>query len=196
MPATAATTQVFHRHLHTRPPVAVAGKGMLLTDADGRSYIDASGGAAVSCLGHGHPDVLAAMHAQIDKLAYAHTSFFTTQVAEELANKLIAGAPDGMSHVYFVSGGSEAMEAAMKMARQYFVETGQAQRRHFIARRQRCESWWRSSSIKSLNIRSLGAMRGFSVGVKTPRGARRLSRTWQRGELLFHCGAVDRSLGL
>lgn len=136
MSATATNTQVFHRHLHTKPPVAVAGKGMLLTDADGRSYIDASGGAAVSCLGHGHPDVLAAMHRQVDKLAYAHTSFFTTQVAEELANKLIAGAPEGMSHVYFVSGGSEAMEAAMKMARQYFVETGQPQRRHFIARRQ------------------------------------------------------------
>ncbi len=130
------TTYVFHRHLQHTPPVAVAGQGVYLTDADGRQYIDASGGAAVSCLGHGHPDVLAAMHAQIDKLAYAHTSFFTTQVAEELATKLISTAPAGMSHVYFVSGGSEAMEAAMKMARQYFVETGQPQRRHFIARRQ------------------------------------------------------------
>jgi adenosylmethionine-8-amino-7-oxononanoate aminotransferase len=129
-------THVFHRHLHNTPPIAVAGKGLTLTDADGRSYIDASGGAAVSCLGHGHPDVLAAMHAQIDKLAYAHTSFFTTQVAEELASHLIAHSPEGMSHVYFVSGGSEAMEAAMKMARQYFVEIGQPQRRHFIARRQ------------------------------------------------------------
>jgi adenosylmethionine-8-amino-7-oxononanoate aminotransferase len=130
------STHVFHRHLHNKPPVATGGRGMFLTDAEGRSYIDASGGAAVSCLGHGHPDVLAAMHTQIDKLAYAHTSFFTTQVAEELASTLIAGAPEGMSHVYFVSGGSEAMEAAMKMARQYFVESGQSQRRHFIARRQ------------------------------------------------------------
>ncbi len=129
-------THVFHRHLHKKPPVAVGGQGLNLFDADGNSYIDASGGAAVSCLGHGHPDVLAAMHAQIDKLAYAHTSFFTTQVAEELASQLIAKAPAGMSHVYFVSGGSEAMEAAMKMARQYFVEIGQPQRRHFIARRQ------------------------------------------------------------
>jgi len=129
-------TQVFHRHLHVKPPVATGGQGLLLTDTEGRSYIDASGGAAVSCLGHGHPDVIAAMHAQIDKLAYAHTSFFTTQVAEELAQNLIAGAPEGMSHVYFVSGGSEAMEAAMKMARQYHVENGQPQRRHFIARRQ------------------------------------------------------------
>ncbi len=118
------------------PPVAVSGKGVYLTDSTGKDYIDASGGAAVSCLGHGHPDVLAAMHAQIDQLAFAHTSFFTTQVAEDLAAQLIRTAPAGMSHAYFVSGGSEAMEAAMKMARQYFVETGQPQRKHFIARRQ------------------------------------------------------------
>lgn len=129
-------TRVFHRHLQHTPPVAVSGKGVYLTDAGGKQYIDASGGAAVSCLGHGHPDVLAAMHAQIDRLAYAHTSFFTTTVAEELAEQLIRTAPAGMSHVYFVSGGSEAVEAAMKMARQYFVETGQPQRTHFIARRQ------------------------------------------------------------
>ena len=90
----------------------------------------------MSCLGHGHPDVLAAMHAQIDALAYAHTGFFSTPVAEELADHLIAHAPPGMSHVYLVSGGSEAIEAALKMARQYFVEIGQPQRRHFIARRQ------------------------------------------------------------
>ena len=129
-------SHVFHRQLQNTPPVAVSGKGVYLTDAQGKTYLDASGGAAVSCLGHGHPDVLAAMHAQIDKLAYAHTSFFTTEVAEELADQLIENAPPGMSHVYFVSGGSEAMEAAMKMARQYFVESGQPQRTHFIARKQ------------------------------------------------------------
>ncbi|HSV54692.1 MAG TPA: aminotransferase class III-fold pyridoxal phosphate-dependent enzyme, partial [Burkholderiaceae bacterium] len=129
------TTHVFHRHLHHVPPTAVSGNGVYLTDASGKKYLDASGGAAVSCLGHGHPDVLAAMHAQIDKLAYAHTSFFTTEVAEQLAHQLIRTAPSGISHVYFVSGGSEAMEAAMKMARQYFVEAGQPQRKHFIARR-------------------------------------------------------------
>jgi len=129
-------THVFHRHLRSVPPVAVASKGMLIRDALGKEYLDASGGAAVSSLGHGHPDVVAAMHAQIDRIAYAHTSFFTTDVAEELADELISGAPEGMSHVYLVSGGSEAMEAALKMARQYFVETGQPQRTHFIARRQ------------------------------------------------------------
>ena len=129
-------SRVIHRQLQRRPPVAVAGQGVYITDADGRRYIDASGGAAVSCLGHGHPDVMAAMHRQIDQLSYAHTSFFTTEVAEQLADLLVATAPAGMSHVYFVSGGSEAVEAALKMARQYFVEIGQPQRRHFIARRQ------------------------------------------------------------
>ncbi|MHB8950273.1 MAG: aspartate aminotransferase family protein [Rhodoferax sp.] len=130
------TTHVFHRQLHHQLPVAVSGQGITLVDANGKTYLDACGGAAVSCLGHGHPEVLAAMHAQIDRLAYAHTSFFTTDVAEELADLLIASAPAGMSHVYFVSGGSEAVEAALKMARQYFVEIGQPQRRHFVARRQ------------------------------------------------------------
>jgi len=129
-------THVLHRQFAHRLPVATGGHGVEIFDSSGRAYIDASGGAAVSCLGHGHPDVLAAMHAQIDRLAYAHTSFFTTEVAEALADHLVARAPAGMSHVYFVSGGSEAMEAALKMARQHFVEIGQPQRTRFIARRQ------------------------------------------------------------
>ena len=129
-------THVFHRHLLRTPPVAVRGQGVWLEDAAGKRYIDASGGAAVSCLGHGHPDVLAAMHRQIDQLAYAHTSFFTTEVAEQLADQLVRTAPAGMSHAYFVSGGSEAVEAALKMARQYYLEIGQPERSHFIARRQ------------------------------------------------------------
>jgi len=129
-------SHILHRTLSHGLPRAVAVDGVHLIDAEGRRYIDASGGAAVSCLGHGHPDVLAAMHAQIDRVAYAHTSFFTTDVAEELADTLIARAPAGTSHAYFVSGGSEAVEAALKMARQYFVEIGQPERRHFIARRQ------------------------------------------------------------
>jgi adenosylmethionine-8-amino-7-oxononanoate aminotransferase len=117
-------------------PVAVSGSRIEIVDADGRRYLDASGGAAVSCLGHGHPDVLAAMHEQLDALAYAHTAFFTTEVAERLADRLIEDAPAGLSHVYLVSGGSEAIEAALKMARQYFVEIGEPERRHVIARRQ------------------------------------------------------------
>ncbi len=131
-------THIFHRHLHHEYPTAVSGKGVYLCDAAGREYIDASGGAAVSCLGHGHPDVIAAIHAQVDKLAYAHTAFFSTDVAEDLAHQLIRTTPAAadFSHVYFVSGGSEAVETALKMARQYFVEIGQPQRRRFIARRQ------------------------------------------------------------
>ncbi|WP_202330489.1 aspartate aminotransferase family protein [Mesorhizobium sp. L-8-3] len=129
-------SKILHRSIHTDLPVAVGGRGIELFDADGTAYIDASGGAAVSCLGHNHPDVLAALHAQLDKLAYAHTGFFTTEIAERLADSLIADSPDGIDYVYLVSGGSEAMEAALKMARQYFVEKGESQRRHIIARRQ------------------------------------------------------------
>ena len=129
-------THVFHRHLRHTPPIAASASGMTIRDAAGHEYLDASGGAAVSSLGHGHPDVISAMHAQIDRLAYAHTSFFTTEVAEALADELIRTAPPGMSHAYLVSGGSEAVESALKMARQYFVEIGQPQRTRFIARRQ------------------------------------------------------------
>lgn len=129
-------SKILHRSIHADLPVAVGGRGIELVDADGKTYIDASGGAAVSCLGHGYPDVLAALHAQLDKLAYAHTGFFTSEIAERLADRLIADSPDGIDYVYLVSGGSEAIEAALKMARQYFVEKGESQRRHIIARRQ------------------------------------------------------------
>jgi adenosylmethionine-8-amino-7-oxononanoate aminotransferase len=129
-------SHILHRSLRHTFPLAVAGHGIRIIDDKGKEYLDASGGAAVSCLGHGHAEVVRAMHEQIDRIAYAHTSFFSTAVAEELADMLVAHAPVGMSHVYLVSGGSEAMEAALKLARQYFVEIGQPQRRHFIARRQ------------------------------------------------------------
>ncbi|HZG20741.1 MAG TPA: aspartate aminotransferase family protein [Herbaspirillum sp.] len=129
-------THVFHRNPRSKLPVAVAGEGMALIDQDGRRYLDASGGAAVSCLGHGHPRVIEAIRAQVAELAYAHTSFFTTAPAEELAAMLADAAPGPLNHVYFVSGGSEAVEAALKLARQYYVEIGQPQRRHIIARRQ------------------------------------------------------------
>ena len=128
-------SRIIHRSLKAQYPTAVCAQGITITDRDGKAYLDASGGAAVSCVGHGHPDVLAAMHAQIDRLAYAHTSFFTTEVAEELAATLVADAP-GMEAVYLVSGGSEAVEAALKLARQYFVETGEPDRAVFIGRRQ------------------------------------------------------------
>ncbi len=129
-------THVFHRNPRQKLPVAVAGQGIELIDSEGRRYLDASGGAAVSCLGHGHPRVIEAIKAQLDTIAYAHTSFFTTEVSETLADTLVQAAPGDLDHVYFVSGGSEAVESALKLARQYFVEVGQPSRRHFIARRQ------------------------------------------------------------
>jgi adenosylmethionine-8-amino-7-oxononanoate aminotransferase len=129
-------THILHRQINNPYPVAVGGEGVTVIDSEGRRYIDASGGAAVSCLGHQHPDVLAAMHAQLDRLTYAHTSFFTSQPAEELADELASHAPGDLNHVYFVSGGSEGIETALKMARQYFVERGEPQRRRFVARLQ------------------------------------------------------------
>ncbi len=129
-------THIIHRNLRSTPLVATGASGVHIFDSSGKAYLDACGGAAVSCLGHAHPDVLSAMHAQIDKLAYAHTGFFTSEVSEALADHLAAHAPAGLNQVYFVSGGSEAMETALKMARQYCVEIGQPERTLFIARRQ------------------------------------------------------------
>lgn len=129
-------THVFHRNPQHTLKRAVRGQGISLFDEDGRRYLDASGGAAVSCLGHGHPDVIAAIKAQLDQVAYAHSSFFTTQACEDLADFLAGEAPGDLDHVYFVSGGSEAIEASLKLARQYFVERGETERSQFIARRQ------------------------------------------------------------
>ena len=129
-------THILHRQTGHSYPVAASAQGVIIRDSAGKEYIDASGGAAVSCLGHGHPDVLAAMHEQLDRLAYAHTSFFTSQVAEALADDLIAHAPRGIGRVFYVSGGSEAVEAALKLARQYFVERGELERRYIVARYQ------------------------------------------------------------
>ncbi len=129
-------SHLFHRHCAATPPLAVAGEGCYLIDARGRRYFDGSGGAAVSCLGHGDGEVVAAVKAQLDKLAFAHTGFFTSEPAEALADLLIAQAPEGIGRVYLVSGGSEAVEAALKLARQYHLERGEGGRRHVIARRQ------------------------------------------------------------
>ncbi len=116
--------------------MAVAGDGAYLIDSSGRRYLDASGGAAVSCLGHSDHDVTAAIKAQLDRLAFAHTSFFTNSPMEMLATELVGRAPKGIGYAYFVSGGSEAVESALKLARQYFLELGEPQRDRVIARRQ------------------------------------------------------------
>lgn len=117
-------------------PEAVRGEGCYIYDTEGRAYLDGSGGAAVSCLGHSDADVRAAIHAQLDRLAFAHTGFFTTRAAEDLAEMLARNAPEGVERVYLLSGGSEAVEAAIKLARQYTIEIGQPQRHRLIARRQ------------------------------------------------------------
>ena len=129
-------SHILHRQIRQDYPVAVGGAGIEIFARDGSRYVDACGGAAVSCLGHNHPRVIEAMKAQLDQIAYAHTGFFTSEPAEALADHLIAHAPEGIEQAYFVAGGSEAMEAALKLARQYFLELGQPERRYFIARHQ------------------------------------------------------------
>lgn len=129
-------SHVFGRHTKTSPPIAVGGDGCYLVDENGKQYFDGSGGAAVSCLGHQDKEILDAIKSQLDKIAYAHTGFFSSKPAEELADLLIKHAPENIDKVYFVSGGSEAIEASLKLARQYFLEQGAANRHRVIARRQ------------------------------------------------------------
>ncbi len=129
-------SHVFPRHTKASLPVAVGGEGCYLIDSTGKRYLDGSGGAAVSCLGHGDPEITQAIKDQLDRLAFAHTGFLTSKPAESLADLLIEHAPKGIDRVYFVSGGSEATEAAIKLARQYFLEKGEPQRTNLIARKQ------------------------------------------------------------
>ncbi|MCH9027149.1 MAG: aspartate aminotransferase family protein [Proteobacteria bacterium] len=128
-------SHVLHRSLLCDPPLAVRGDGLYIIDDTGSRYLDACGGAAVSILGHNNEKVIEAIRRQAETLPYAHTAFFSTAVLEELADTLVADAP-GMDKVLFVSGGSEAVEAALKLSRQYFVEIGEAKRHLFIAREQ------------------------------------------------------------
>jgi len=129
-------SHMFPRHTKAVLPTIAKGEGVYLFDTEGKRYLDGSGGAAVSCLGHSDPDVISAIAEQIHTIPFAHTGFFTSAPAEKLADKLIAHAPGALNRVYLVSGGSEAVEAAIKLARQYFLEIGQPQRHRIIARRQ------------------------------------------------------------
>ena len=129
------------RHLFGRTtagdlPLAARGDGCYIIDTDGKRYFDGSGGAAVSCLGHSDETVADAIRNQLSQIAFAHTGFFSTAAAEELGDLLISHAPGGIERVYLVSGGSEAVEAALKLARQYFLEKGEPQRHRVIARKQ------------------------------------------------------------
>src|SRR6201988_3422120 len=132
----ARKSRVLHRSLRETPPIASGGGGVWLISEDRRRVLDASGGAAVSCLGHQHPRVLDAMQRQASQLAFAYTAFFSSEAAETLADRLVGHEPGGLAYAYFVSGGSEAIEAAIKIARQYFIEAGDPKRQRFIARRQ------------------------------------------------------------
>lgn len=145
-------SHVFPRHSKASPPVVSHGEGPYIVDSNGKRYLDACGGAAVSCLGHSDPEVTNAIRGQIDSIAYAHTGFFTSPPAEALADKLIELAPGSLDRVYFVSGGSEAVEAALKLARQYFIEVGQPQRKHVIAR-------WQSYHGNTLGALAAGGNR-------------------------------------
>ncbi|WP_026380871.1 aspartate aminotransferase family protein [Afifella pfennigii] len=147
-----APSHVFSRDTRKTLPVVAGGDGCWLVDAQGKRYLDASGGAAVSCLGHSCRPVLEAAKAQLDTIAYAHTGFFTSEPAESLAEALIARAPSALQRVYFVSGGSEAIEAAIKLARQCFLEIGQSERTEIISR-------WQSYHGNTLGALATGGNR-------------------------------------
>lgn len=127
---------VFHRHCHAKLSTIARGEGVYLFDNQGNQYLDACGGAAVSNLGHSHQAVKQAMLDQIEKVPFAHTGFFTSEASEQLAELICKQMPSQFNHVYLVSGGSEAVESALKMARQYFVECGKPEKKQFIARQQ------------------------------------------------------------
>ena len=147
-------THVFHRSPSNPLPVAVSGSGAYVIDDSGKRYIDACGGAAVSCIGHGDGRVREAVQRQMADISYAHTSFFTSPAAEALADHLCKATPVPLDKVYFVGSGSEAVEAAIKMARQYHLERGEASRKLVISRHQ------------SYHGNTLGAL---SVGGNPPR---------------------------
>lgn len=146
------SNHVFPRHTAADLPVAVAGDSMFLVDSTGKRYLDACGGAAVSCLGHSDEKLKAAIHEQVDRLAYAHTGFFTSDPAEKLADRLAQLAPGDLNRVYVVSGGSEAMESALKLARQFHMENGEPKRAKIIAR-------WQSYHGNTLGALSAGGNR-------------------------------------
>ena len=129
-------THVFHRSPSGAMPTVSHGDGVYVYDTAGREYLDGCGGAAVSCLGHSDSRVKQAIADQLEKIPFAHTGYFTNDSVERLAEKLAERAPGTLDWAFFVSGGSEAIESALKMARQYFVERGETGRTKFITRRQ------------------------------------------------------------
>ena len=132
------TSSVFRRSFRKDFPAAVRGEGVHIWDSTGKPYVDFSGSAVVNFIGHGVPEISAAMSRQASVLEFVHTTQFTTPVAEEYAAELLEFAASAFQGgaVYFTSGGSEAIEAALKLARQYQVEIGQSKRYQILSRRQ------------------------------------------------------------
>ena len=166
MPVPVPHSHVLHRSLVQPLPRAVRAEGVYIYDSDGKAYLDASGGAAVSCLGHGHPAVIEAIRKQLEKMPFAHTAFFTNDAAEELADLLSERAPGGEWRVYFLSGGSEANEADMKLARQIQIERGHGEKDHFISRRQS----YHGSTIGCMSISGRTPMLGGAHPNRNPFG--------------------------
>ena len=157
-------TAVLQRSLSITSPLAIAGTGAFLRLDDGTEILDACGGAAVACIGHGHRRVAEAVSRQMRLLSYAHTGFFTSAPAESLAEILVGHRPGGMSRALFLSSGSEAVDAAVKLARQYFVESGQGERSHIIARRQS----YHGGTLGSLSIGGHRARRAPYLPLLSP----------------------------
>jgi adenosylmethionine-8-amino-7-oxononanoate aminotransferase len=140
-------SKVIYKNLNTSPILAASGAGVWLEDASGKRYLDTCGGVAVSSLGHGHPRIAAAFEREAKKLAWAHAGSFTTAAAEELAERLVEGS-GGLARAQFLSGGSEVMELAMKIAYQYQCERGLPDKSIFISRRQS----YHGSTLGTLSI--------------------------------------------
>ena len=130
------TGSVFYRNPGHQYPVGMRGEGVYLYDSSGKQYLDGSGGAAVSCLGHSNAEVIEAIRDQVGKLAFAHSAFFTNEPQEALADGLAARFPEDDARVYFSAGGSEANETALKLAKQYWMAKGQPSKSVFISRNQ------------------------------------------------------------
>ena len=146
-------------------PTAVSAQGLRVTDADGKSYIDSTGGPALFALGHGHPEVVDAVKAQFDQLVYGFSMSFSTDVVEQLSTKIVRAA--GAEHfggVFYASSGSEANEHALKAAVQYHVARGEPERTHFIARRLS----WHGATLGVLGVSHHLNRRRFYEGVLAP----------------------------
>ncbi|KAM3439835.1 hypothetical protein NHJ13734_003568 [Beauveria thailandica] len=143
-------THLMHRSLKVEPAMVESANGLQLHLANGRTVLDACGGAAVAIIGHGNDEVAKAMLRQASKVSYVHTQSYTTPAAEDLANFLLQGSPHGLEKAFFVCSGSEAVESALKLARQYFFEKGETHRVHFVSRQQS----YHGNTMGSLSVSS------------------------------------------